>query len=404
MNMHRTPADPRDVPTEDFIAAMRARYPTEPEMDRVLTQKMRMRRQHAQGDFSLERLLECTRALLRDKIGDDFEITDARWLAGGASKLQVAFTLLWNDPENGRGATDLVLRMEPAESLNATSRSREFQLLRAFAGVLPVPRVFWLDADARWFPQAAIVYAFAKGVTKPTGEAGHVSGLGQTFGPEIRRRLAPQFVEHLARIHTLDWRGADLSAFDIPPVGSAESALFQLNRARRVWAEDRGHEFPIFDVAANWLERNLPLLDRPSMLHGDYRAGNFLFDEKTLAITCWLDWERGYIGDRHRDLAWTTTSTFGNYAEDGRTFLVSGLMPIDEFWAAYEKASGLTVDFGRIRFYRVFNSFQLMVSALATAWRLVHLGKTHQDVLLSWVEGVGYAQAEELRRAMQEEL
>src|SRR5690606_34702328 len=143
-------------------------------------------------------------------------------------------------------------------------------------------------------------------------------------------------------------------------------------------------------------------LDRPSELHGDYRAGNFMFDEDTLAITGWLDWERGYVGDRHRDLAWTSTSTFGNYAEDGKTFLVSGLIPSADFFRMYEDRSGLRVDPERLRFYRVLNSLQLMVSALGTAYRLVRLGKTHQDVLLAWVEGAGHAQAEELRRAMQE--
>jgi aminoglycoside phosphotransferase (APT) family kinase protein len=294
--------------------------------------------------------------------------------------------------------------MEPAESLNATSRPREFQLLKAFRGVLPVPEVFWLDDEGRWFPEAAIIYAFAPGVTKPRGANAPVSGLGQTFSPTLRKALSPQFVEHLAKIHTFDWKQADLSAFDVPPSGSTESARLQLNRARRVWDEDRGHDLPLFDLAASWLEAHLPELDAPSVLHGDYRSGNFLFDEGSAKITAWLDWERGYIGDHHRDIAWTTTSTFGAYAEDGKTFLVCGLIPLDEFLSAYQAASGLTVDAQKLRFYRALNSFQLMVSSLATAYRLVRLGKTHQDILLSWVEGVGYAQAEELRRVLEADL
>jgi aminoglycoside phosphotransferase (APT) family kinase protein len=263
--------------------------------------------------------------------------------------------------------------------------------------------VYWLDADARWFPQPAIVYAFARGVTKPTASTSRVSGIGQAFSPELRAQLAPQFVDHLARIHSFDPAKRDLSAFNVPRTGSTESAEWQLNRARRVWDEDRGHDLPLFDVATNWLARNLPELDRASMLHGDFRAGNFLFDESNGQILTWLDWERGYIGDRHRDLAWTTTRTFGNYAEDGKTFLVSGLIPIDDFFELYEKKSGLSVDMDRIRFYRVLNSYQLMVSALASAYRLVRLGKTHQDVLLAWVEAVGYAMAEDIRQVLSEE-
>ena len=393
----------RDHPTAEFIESMRRKYPTEDEMDRVLTSKMRRRAEVSDTSFSLEALMDCCHAMLRDHLDDAFETSNARWLSGGASKMQVAFTLDWNDPASGRTSTELVIRLEPAESVNATSRTREFQLLAAFNGTIPVPRVYWLDAEARWFPQPAIVYAFARGVTKPTASTSRVSGIGQTFSPELRAQLGPQFVDHLARIHAFNPAERDLSAFNVPRTGSTESAQWQLNRARRVWDEDRGHDFPLFDVATNWLARNLPQLDRASVLHGDYRAGNFLFDESNGEILTWLDWERGYIGDRHRDLAWTTTRTFGNYAEDGRTFLVSGLIPIDDFFELYEKKSGLSVDMDRIRFYRVLNSYQLMVSALASAYRLVHLGKTHQDVLLAWVEAVGYAMAEDIRQVLNEE-
>jgi len=404
MTHHFQSQDLRDSPSDEFIEAIRTQFPIEAEMDRVLTRKMRLRQSASLAGFKLEQLVSCLDSMLAEKLGGAFKISDTRWLAGGASKMQVFFTLDWDDPEIGRTRTDMVLRMEPAESLNATSRVREWQLLAAFRETLPVPRVFWLDAESRWFPQEAIVYEFVRGVTKPRRESGKVSGIGQTFSPDIRAAIAPQFIDHLARIHTFDYRDAELSAFDLPRIGSAESALFQLNRARRVWAEDRGFELPLFDVAADWLADNLPILDLASVLHGDYRAGNFMFDEDTLQITGWLDWERGYIGDRHRDLAWTSTSTFGNYAEDGKTFLVSGLIPSNDFFRMYEDRSGLVVDPERLHFYRVLNSLQLMVSALATAYRLVRLGKTHQDVLLAWVEGAGYAQAEELRRAMQEDL
>lgn len=396
--------DPRDAPSDAFIEAARAAYPIEEEMDRVLTRKMRLRQSASLAGFTLEQLVECLHRILRDKLGGDYTLSDPRWLAGGASKMQVAFMLDWNDPEKGRTRTHMVLRMEPAESLNATSRVRECQLLAAFRGTLPVPRVFWLDADASYFPQEAIIYEFVTGVTKPSRERGVVSGIGQTFGPELRAVLAPQFVENLARIHTFDFAKADLSAFEMPAVGTTQNALLQLNRARRVWAEDSAFEVPLFDVAVGWLQDNLPVLDRPSLLHGDFRAGNFMFDEDTQRITAWLDWERGYIGDRHRDLAWTSTSTFGNFAEDGRTFLVSGLVPIDDFFRMYTQFSGLDIDPARLRFYRVLNCLQVMVSALGTAYRLVRLGKTHQDVLLAWVEGAGYAQAEDLRRAMQEDI
>lgn len=71
--------------------------------------------------------------------------------------------------------------------------------------MLPVPTVRWLDESGRWFPEPALVYDFAVGVTKPTqSSTGTVSGLGTMFGPRLRATLGTQFAEQLAALHSLD--------------------------------------------------------------------------------------------------------------------------------------------------------------------------------------------------------
>lgn len=395
--------DGRDRPTPALIARLRALYPTERESDRMLTRKMERR---ASGPFvpaSLEAMAGYVSAMLRDTIEGEFRLSDLRWFSGGASKIQVGFTLHWHEPGVGPTATRLVARMEPAESLNATSRQREFELLQAFAGVIPVPRTYWVDADARWFPEPALVYAFAEGVTKPQARPGKVAGIGTNYGPGLRERLAPDFIGHLARIHTFEHAHLPLAAFDRPAVGSTESALWQLNRTRRIWEEDRGEDLPLMEAAANWLERHLPVLDRVSVVHGDYRSGNFLFDEASGRITAVLDWERGYLGDRHRDLAWTVARSYGHWSEDGRTFLASGIAPVDQLLDTYERVSGLTVDPKRLRWYSLFNCYQIVVTALGSSYRVVRLGKTHQDVLIAWIEAAAFGAMEELRRELEGE-
>ncbi|MCW5653896.1 phosphotransferase family protein [Hydrogenophaga sp.] len=389
----------RDAPDEAFIARMRERFPTEREMDAMLTRKMRRRLLPRRSPVELAEFGGFLDRFLRAHVQGDFEVSELRWMTGGGSKIQLTFLLDWEDPQQQgqRTRTRLVVRMEPQESLSATSRLRESQLIQAFADTLPVPRVYWVDAEGAWFPEPALIYAFASGVTKPTQVEGRVGGVGASFGPMLRAQLGSQFVEHLARIHTLDVQGRDFSAFDVPAVGTTQTALWQLNRARRIWEEDRGEELPLMDVAANWLERHMPELDRVSVLHGDYRSGNFLFDEASSRITAWLDWERGYIGDRHRDLAWITLPLFGNYAEDGKTFLVSGLVPLETFYTEYERLSGLSIDPQRLRYYRILNSYQLVASSLGTAYRVARLGRSHQDVLLTWIEGIVYQLAEEMR-------
>lgn len=394
----------RDRPSAEIIELIRRRFPTEREVDDNLTRKMRRRSGPPFAGASLEAMNGHVTALLKDRVEGDFAVSEQRWLSGGASKIQMAFTLDWHEPGVGRTRTRLVARMEPAESLNSTSRKREFELLRAFSGIVPVPRVYWVDPEGTWFPEPALIYAFAPGTTKPHAAPGKVAGIGTNFGPGLRERLKPRFVEHLANIHAFDPDRADFASFDRPAVGTTQSALWQLNRTRRIWEEDRGEDLPLLEVAANWLERNLPLLDRVSVVHGDYRSGNFLFDEASARITAVLDWERGYLGDRHRDLAWTTAEQYGHWSEDGKTFLASGIAPVNELLELYEAASGLRVDAATLRYYRLFNCYQIVVTALGSSHRVVKLSKTHQDILIAWVEGAGYGAMEELRDEMERTL
>ena len=82
---------------------------------------------------------------------------------------------------------------------------------------------------------------------------------------------------------------------------------------------------------------------------------------------------------------------------------MSGLVPLEEFYARYEAASGLKVDMAKLRYYRILNNYQLVASSLGTAYRVARLGRSHQDVLLTWIEGVVYSVADDLRVALMEE-
>lgn len=372
-----------DAESED----LRRRYPTERETEDLLARRTARRALPAYVRPTLPEFEIHLRRFLDVHIDGGYLLTDLRWFTGGVSKIQMGFTLDWQDG-GARRRERMVVRMEPAESLNATSRLREFQLLNAFSGVLPVPETFWVDSDATWFPEPALIYAYVAGVTKPTGSTtGQVTGLGTSFGAHYRELLAPQFIDALAAIHTFDFSACDMTSMDVPTIGGPEAAVWQLNRARRVWEEDRGEDFPLMELAASWLTRNAPPLDRVSVVHGDYRSGNFLFDEASGEVTAWLDWERGHLGDRHRDLAWTTQSTFGHWDESGTSYLVCGLVNLEEFYQQYEKASGLTVDPDRLRYFRILNNYQIIVALLGTAFRVVRLNKSHQGLLLARLRG-----------------
>jgi aminoglycoside phosphotransferase (APT) family kinase protein len=397
------PRPDKNRPSQEWIEQLRSRYPCESELDRVLTRKLQHRADPAYSPLSLATLVKATEALIRGKLRDSFEIAGARWLSGGASKLQMAFELSWIQPGSGRTTTPMVLRMQPPESLCETSRLREFQIIKAMEGHVPVPPTYWVDSQADHLPYPAIIYGFCRGVAKPTAAASAVSGIGTRMPRSLRQPLGSQFVEHLARIHTLDWRPAELSSFDKPKPGT-QALEWQLNRWARVWEEDANEDVPLMRLAMAWFRSNMPPVEHISVVHGDYRVGNFLFTEEDNRITAWLDWELSYLGDRHEDLAWATKEIFGHADEDGKTFLVGGFTARDEFFAAYEQASGLSVDRATLQYYDLFSNYKSVAICLATGYRATRNGKTHQDVLVAWLAGLGYTLLEQLRVQLQEVL
>lgn len=393
----------KNRPSPEWIEQLRRRFTCEPEIDRILTRKLQRRAGPPYVPVSLASLVEGVEKLLRGELADSFELTEPRWLSGGASKLQMAFELSWNQPGVGRTRSSMVLRMEPSESISETSRLREFQIIKAFSGHIPVPPTFWVDAYAEFLPYPAIIYGYARGVTKPTASVSGVTGVGTKMPASFRATLGSQFVDHLARIHTFDWRSADLSAFGKPAPGM-QALEWQLNRWERVWEEDSNEDVPLMRLAMSWLRGNMPAVDRVSVVHGDYRVGNFLFTEDDHRISAWLDWELSYLGDRHEDLAWAAKDIFGHPDESGRTFLVGGLMPRDEFFGTYEKASGLSVDQNKLRYYDLFSNYKSVAICLATGCRAPRNGKTHQDVLVAWLAGISYMLLDQLRTQLEEVL
>lgn len=386
----------RRHPSEQVIGAVRQQYPTEREIDAVFTRKMQRRHGPGYQPLPIERLVAGTEALISEAVGHPVTIGNARWLSGGASKLQMVFDLKETDDTE---PTPMVLRMEPAASVTESSRRREFEVLQAVDGIIPAPIPYWVDADARHLPYPGLVYSFAHGASKPSYDAGKVSGLGQNYGPQLRAKLAPQFVGLLGKLHTIDVASlTGLEHFERPQTGSNASVIRQVNAARRIWEEDRIDEEPVMEIIYQWLIANAPPLDHVSIVHGDYRSGNFLFDEERGEITAWLDWENATLGDRHQDLTYASNPLFEHLGEDGRTPISSGMMPQDELQRAYEAACGLSVDPARIVYYDIYNRYLTVALMLAASARASRGAGTHQDVLVNFVAGMGYLALAGLRK------
>jgi len=393
--------DLRSKPDARWIAELRRRYPVERTVDRTLTRKLERRATSAHERVDLADVTARLERFLGRRIKGEFAVRNLRTLTGGASKEQFVFELDWLCDGERRTGERMVLRRETAEAIVETNRLREHQIVSAVSGVVPVPRAYWLDETGEELARPAMIYGFVDGVQKPSKGTSKITGVGINFDPEYRAALGPQFIDMLARIHNFDHTRADVSAFEIPRVGTTEDIDWQLNWWTRVWHEDTLEDIPLMTVAEQWLRANRKPLDHVSLVHADYRTGNYLFNEDTKKVTAMLDWELAYFGDRHYDLAWALMPVFTTLDENGKP-LYSSLFPDrDKFLRDYEKASGLSVDQKRLDYYNICAYWKSVVMCLASGPRAANGLKTHQDVLLSYFAAISYTLLESLRREME---
>ncbi len=388
----------RDQPTAEWIANIRARYPVETAIDNVLTRKLRNRTQTVAHQTNFADLESHLVTYLKNTTGqNDLQLSELQRLTGGASKEQFTFMLTWNQESGERSTRKLMLRMDPSESVVETHRLREAQVLRAMWGEVPVPEVFWVEHSDEFLGHPFLIAGFVVGTVQPE-DGGKVTGLGMSFEPELRATLRDQFVRHLATIHTVDWRNKDLSAFDAPEAGTTQANEWSVGAWERIWQEDTMEAHPIMEQAAIWLKENMPVVENPVIQHGDYRSGNFMYDDKG-QINAILDWELCHIGDFHEDLAYNRCKMLGT-PDDKGGFRCSGLLYFDEFVEKYEAYTGFTVDRQRLKWYDIFTYYK-MTSISCTSLRIAHAKKTHLDAMMNLIGGVGFLAASELSRLLE---
>jgi len=161
---------------------------------------------------------------------------------------------------------------------------------------------------------------------------------------EQRRRIGEELVDALVEMHAVDWRDAGLEGFG-KPQGYLER---QLRRFGGLWEHNRTRDLPAVETVGEWLRANLPESGAATVVHGDYRLGNTMFEPDAPArLNAIFDWEMATIGDPLADLGylcalWTQASDPpGGLREHlGKVTRQEGFPTRSELVARYEERSG----------------------------------------------------------------
>ena len=288
--------------------------------------------------------------LLQSALGGG-EITNLRRLSGGASRETWAF--------EHNGEPLIVQQQRPGGAVGSSAAMRnEAKLLKAaaVAGV-PVARLRYdgteRDDDVRPFIISDAV----------AGETIARKILRDDEWAAVRPKLAAQCGEALAAIHRIP--------LDAAPELERQDPIEQYRGVLDMFKEPH----PAFELGFRWLEANRPPSTRVSVVHGDFRHGNFIVNSSGLAAV--LDWEISHLGDPMEDLGWLCVKAW----RFGGSKPVGGFGEYDELFGAYGTAAGVDVDAEAVHWWEVLGTLKWGVICIMQA--SAHLGGFSRSVELA---------------------
>ncbi|HEX4717370.1 MAG TPA: phosphotransferase family protein [Thermoleophilaceae bacterium] len=123
--------------------------------------------------------------------------------------------------------------------------------------------------------------------------------------PAERRRTAFELVDALVQVHAVDWHACGLDTF-AKHSGYLER---QVKRFMGLWEFSKTRELPAVQEVGEWLQVNLPDTPQTTIVHGDYRLGNTMFEvEAPARLKAIFDWEMATLGDPLADLGYMTAT------------------------------------------------------------------------------------------------
>lgn len=263
-----------------------------------------------------------------------------------------------------------VAKREPvAGLLEPYDLEPEFRVLHALSeDPLPSPPTPWFTRDPEVLDRPFYVMARLPGDV-PVPAPGP-DGTGP-FAETDRSGLADDVVAALVRLHAIDWRAQGLAFLGDPGTGDAAARRELARWQARIDASGLPTDPPLAEALA-WLRAHVPSCDEVTLVHGDYRLGNFLVarDGGGARLAGVLDWEMVHLGDPLEDVAWCTSPMWR-----AGTPLAAGLVEPGDFAARYAAASGRTVDPGRLGFYDVL-AIVKMIAIMMTGLRAYRDGRT----------------------------
>jgi len=293
-------------------------------------------------------------AVVAARIGAPGTISNLQRLTGGANKTTWSF-----DAEIAGRREEFIVQLSSAGAVEQPNPLADISphitadedarlMIAAVRAGVPAPRVRTIFEPADGLGPGYVTERVA----------------GESLGPKIvrdekfaraRSLMTAQCGAILAAIHRIDLA-------EVPFLPYQDAA--QLVAAQYRIADYYGLRHPAVELGLKWSAENAPKNPRRTVVHGDFRTGNFIVGEND-GIRLLLDWEIAQSGDPMQDLGWVCVKTW----RFGGRGAVGGFGKREDLFAAYENAGGPRVDPKQVRFWEAFGSVKWAIGCLRMGMR-----------------------------------
>ncbi len=307
-------------------------------------------------------------AHLQSALGQAVQILTFQPLGGGACQdnYRVDASI-----ESGplAGQRRFVLRSDAGRSLPASiDRRVEFAVLEeAVARGVKTPRARFLASDLVREGASAYFLDWAP------GEAIGRKIVREPALAAARAGLPNELAAELAKIHAITPETAPaLAAVLTPPLGGALTGALTF---MRTMIDAMPVPSPALELAMLWLEDHRPAAKPLTLVHGDFRTGNFLVTPEGLSAV--LDWEFAHWGAPEEDLAWLCMR---NWRFNELDKPVGGFAPRAALYEAYERATGVQVSAADVHYWEVVGNVRWAAGCVLQGER--YLSGAEKDIEL----------------------
>ena len=247
-----------------------------------------------------------------------------------------------------------VLRRQPFGPLlpSAHAVDREYRVIAALHPTgFPVPTPYGLCTDREVIGAMFYVMGVAEGRNLWDGSL-------PGYAPAERRAIYDAMIDTLAALHAVDHAAIGLGDYGKP----GNYFERQVARWTKQYKASETETIPEVDRLIEWLPRTVPVQDRVSIVHGDYRIDNMIFAPAEPRVIAVLDWELSTLGDPLADFSYFlmnwVTEPEGRSGVKGLDYEALGIPTLEQAVARYCAKTGRD-GLPELNWYFAYNLFRL---------------------------------------------